>query len=186
MTRIFYAIVDGDPLTSGGYVVVPPHGDTVQDDEGRKRHLAYVGHNAWCAQCKTMGVIIGGSGISDDMRLFDQTLGGLKQAVSGDYVACGCREHPRVVARYATCWTLADSEPVASALPRRTAQQDAQWDEQFVLLDATGRALADTYYTIRYPSGDLVHGVTDIQGRTSRHETKGAAKLSLFIGHLHG
>jgi hypothetical protein len=64
MKRIYYAIVDGDPLTSGGYVVVPPDGDTIQDDEGRRREIAYIGHNAWCAKCKTMGRIIGGSGVS--------------------------------------------------------------------------------------------------------------------------
>jgi hypothetical protein len=113
MTRIFYAIVDGDPLTSGGYVMVPPHQDTVEDDQGKKRNIAYVGHSAWCAQCKSMGVIVGGSGMSMDMRPTNQALGGLKQAISGDYVACGCHENPRVVARYAPGLRFIDKQTPA-------------------------------------------------------------------------
>jgi hypothetical protein len=61
--------------------------------------------------------------------------------------------------------------------------QSGQYVEQFTLHDATGNALRDTYYTLRLPSGSLVHGVTDHMGRTERYATDGAHRIAVYLGH---
>ncbi|MEX3857205.1 hypothetical protein AB3X94_24720 [Paraburkholderia sp. BR10923] len=57
------------------------------------------------------------------------------------------------------------------------------FDEQFTLKDHNGRALPDTLYTVRLPSGELTHGVTDHAGRTARYRTRGAQSIDIYIGH---
>ncbi|MGF6855218.1 hypothetical protein [Paraburkholderia sp. CI3] len=58
-----------------------------------------------------------------------------------------------------------------------------RFDQRFTLTDTGGKVLPDTYYTARLPSGALVHGITDLQGRTKRYQTEGARSIRLFIGH---
>jgi hypothetical protein len=58
-----------------------------------------------------------------------------------------------------------------------------RFDEQFTLTDVGGSALADTYYTVRLPSGELRYGITDSKGRTERHLTKGAQSVRIYLGH---
>jgi uncharacterized protein (DUF2345 family) len=62
-------------------------------------------------------------------------------------------------------------------------KQPDRYDEQFSLLDAAGSALPKTYYTVLLPSGYRVHGVTDSQGRTSRHHTDSAQSIRIHLGH---
>jgi hypothetical protein len=193
MARIFHAVVDGDPLTSGGHLVVPPHGDTIQDDEGRNRYVAYIGHRAWCAKCKTMGTIIGGAGISENMRTYNQALGGLMQAVSGDRVACGCKERPRIIARYATCFSfieegyakrsdeLAGVAPVDRAAPWSHSTNDARdYDEQ---VRATGQGATDGYpYFIETTDGRTESGRLDRRALLSRISTIAVEEYTIYWG----
>ncbi|MEX3856102.1 hypothetical protein AB3X94_18875 [Paraburkholderia sp. BR10923] len=60
---------------------------------------------------------------------------------------------------------------------------DRTHDEQYTLKDAGDRTMRDTYYTVRLPSGSLVHGVTDGLGRTKRYKTNGAQSISIYLGH---
>ncbi|MBB5511303.1 hypothetical protein HDG35_007605, partial [Paraburkholderia sp. JPY681] len=46
-----------------------------------------------------------------------------------------------------------------------------------------GRIMRDTYYTVRLPSGSLVHGITDGLGRTERYKTNGAQSIYVYLGH---
>jgi hypothetical protein len=66
---------------------------------------------------------------------------------------------------------------VELSIPQRT------YDERFTLRDRGGRVLCDTYYTVRLPSGKLIHGVTDSLGRTERYATDEAQRLTLYLGH---
>jgi len=187
---IYYAIVEGDPLTSGGnsQVIEGNSRCTIEDHEGRNRAQAYLGHQAWCAACQSVGVITAGSGISDYLRGIDYTIGGAKEAVDGDIVVCKCETHPRVVAVYARHCSYPDisgCRPQATETPSRLPAPVASkpYDEQFRLSDAKGSPLANTYYTARLPSGELVHGVTDSHGRTERYETEGARSIQIYLGH---
>ncbi|MEX3810082.1 hypothetical protein AB3X96_07405 [Paraburkholderia sp. BR13439] len=67
----------------------------------------------------------------------------------------------------------------ASAL----TSKDRTHDEQYILKDGDGRVMHDTYYTVRLPSGSLVHGVTDGLGRTKRYKTNGAQSIYVYLGH---
>jgi hypothetical protein len=99
---IYYAIVKGDPLTSGGNSQViggSPH-STIQGPDGQHREQAYLGQEAWCAACQSVGVILAGAGISGYLRGWDETIGA-QEAVSDDVVICKCERHPCVMAAYA-------------------------------------------------------------------------------------
>ncbi|WP_133665485.1 hypothetical protein [Paraburkholderia sp. BL10I2N1] len=75
------------------------------------------------------------------------------------------------------------SAPAVSAQASSASAPRATYDEQFTLRDGEGRALADTYYTARMPAGELQHGATDSQGRTTRYETDGAQSIRIYLGH---
>jgi type VI secretion system secreted protein VgrG len=57
-------------------------------------------------------------------------------------------------------------------------------DEQFILKDGTGKPLAGMAYTAKLPSNQIVHGVTDEDGKTERFETDNAQKIDIHIGHI--
>ncbi|SIT43990.1 hypothetical protein BN2475_460001 [Paraburkholderia ribeironis] len=53
----------------------------------------------------------------------------------------------------------------------------------FVTVGALTRALPDMFYTVRFPSGELKHCVTDDAGRTARCGTDGEQRLAIYLGH---
>lgn len=57
------------------------------------------------------------------------------------------------------------------------------FDEQYLLQDEEGNILANMPYTVKLPSGELVHGTTDEEGRTKRYATEQAEELEVFAGH---
>jgi uncharacterized protein (DUF2345 family) len=96
-----------------------------------------------------------------------------------DPVYCPCGKN-RILASGSSPFFYSNdsaSEPAQSSTPTRA------YDEQFTLTDAAGKALPDTYYTVRMPSGSLVHGVTDAQGHTARHETSSSQSIRIYLGH---
>ncbi len=58
------------------------------------------------------------------------------------------------------------------------------FDEQFLLIDGAGTPLADTYYTAKLSSGELVHGETDAAGKTQRFYTVNTDRIEIYLGHL--
>lgn len=184
MCGIYYAAVEDDPLTSGNgsRVFAYKQAGTIQGEDGRRRRMAFIGDEAYCPKCNSTGVITYGAGVSEKHRLFDR-VNSRRQAVGGDIVLCKCPDHPRIIATYGRSWKITDrGEETLAPVARAPAQQLA-YDEQFTLTDAAGKALADTYYTVRLPSGELQHGVTDSSGRTTRYTTDGAQRLRVYIGH---
>jgi hypothetical protein len=185
VARIFHAVVEGDPITGGGYLVVPAHGDRVSDDEGRKRYLAYIGHGAWCAQCKTMGTIVGGSGISEDMRICNSAIGGKRQAVSGDLIACDCETQPTIIARYATWWTFSDDAATDPSVERTATggqlrNRAHDHDEQ---IRAIGTGSSPGYpYFIETADGRTESGRLDSQAFLSRISTIAAEDYTIYWG----
>jgi hypothetical protein len=183
MHGIFYAVVEDDPLTSGGRVFANKGIATIKGEDGKSRRMAFIGDTAWCATCKTAGEIIGGAPTSKRMR--DLVNGGRLQAVGGDLVACKCKPSPRIIATYGLRWVIRDIAEAAlkqANAAAETAQRHA-YDEQFTLYDAIGNPMPETFYTVVFPSGDRVHGVTDSSGRTERHGTSGAQNIRLYLGH---
>jgi hypothetical protein len=83
---------------------------------------------------------------------------------------------------YSTGHDMAESLGYAWACNCRERAPN-RYDERFALTDAGGNALANTFYTVRLPSGELQHGVTDSSGKTARYKTDGAQQLALYLGH---
>lgn len=107
---VFYAAVDGDPLTShpNSYVIAGPgrHAATVVGEDGKTRSLVYIGDSAWCGACRSFGRIVGGAGVSDNRRMIDLTGGGRRQAVGEDQVLCKCQTLPRIIALHGRRWQV--------------------------------------------------------------------------------
>lgn len=176
-----HQIVEGDPLTSGGQVVGGASHATIEGPDGVSRRQTHLGHEAWCEACKSFGVVAEGSGIPDHLRAWDERLQA-KEAVDGDIVLCKCERPPQVIAQYGRLVEYRDFDGNAGVAPP-AASSPVSHDEQFTLTDATGNALADTYYTVRLPSGELSHGVTDSSGRTDRYWTDGSCSINFYLGH---
>ncbi|WP_175148070.1 hypothetical protein [Paraburkholderia ultramafica] len=119
--------------------------------------------------------------------MVDNVNGGRLQAVGGDEIHCKCAQAPRIIAVYGRSWTIQNnSDSETRTVASRATSQSAPsviYDEQFTLKDGNGMPLPDTYYTIRLPSGELAHGVTDSQGRTERYPTSDAQQISIPVGH---
>lgn len=182
MRGTYYTVVDGDPLTSGSNSRAYARSGScfIDDDEGR---MVFIGDPAYCERCDSVGKIVGGAGVSDMHRMIDMENLGRRQAVGGDWVLCKCPERPRVLAYYARSWIIHDSGDAEQRAERAiTPTPRLVYDEQFTLIDAEGKALPQTYYTVQIPSGELVHGITDSAGHTARHETDGAQRIAIYLG----
>ncbi|SDR51192.1 hypothetical protein SAMN05443245_6857 [Paraburkholderia fungorum] len=184
MSVIYYAAVEDDPLTSGNgsRVFAMKQGATIQGEDGKRRSLAFIGDDAYCPACNTTGVITYGAGVGDRRRLLDR-VNNRRQAVGGDIVLCKCAQHPRIIALYGRKWRITDRDNEARASFAKGPLQSLVYDEQFTLTDASGKALLNTYYTVRLPSGELQHGLTDSSGRTTRYITDAAQHLRIYLGH---
>ena len=185
MSGIYYAAVEGDPLTSGegSHVYAKEKVGTIVDETGRPRRMVFIGDHAYCSKCGSTGLITYGAGVSERKRMIDLVNGGRRQAVGGDLVLCKCADPPRIIAVYGRKWMIHDRGDETHAPVAKAPAQSLPYDEQFTLTDAAGKALADTSYTVRMPSGELRHGVTDSQGRTERYKTKGAQSIRIYLGH---
>lgn len=185
MAGTYYAAVEGDPLTSGegSFVYSGKYVGAIADESGRPRRMAFIGDEAYCVACKSTGFITYGAGLNEHRRMIDLVNGGRLQAVGGDIVLCRCAEPPRIIAVYGRRWMIYDQGEEAKARVAKTRVGNFIHDEQFTLTDATGNPLANVWYSIRMPSGELVHGVTDSAGKTARYTTDGAQRLRVYLGH---
>lgn len=145
--------------------------------------IATVGMETYCTACKQKGFIA-----PKGPRWPGTGPNGKQWALSGDINICGCNPppvfYPIRERRMSMSFTSEQAAAMVDDGVNAPAQQTqtAQYDEQFVLHDANGRVLCDTYYTVRLPSGSLVHGTTDSAGRTARHVTEGAQSVRIYLG----
>ncbi|WP_322028452.1 hypothetical protein [Paraburkholderia sp. J76] len=185
MAGVYYAAVDGDPLTSGegSRVYATKNVGTIEDESGRPRRMVFIRDDAWCTKCNSTGSITYGVNIRKGGRMLDLVNGGRDQAVGGDIVLCKCADHPRIVAAYGRKWMILDQGQDKVASAARAPAQIFAYDQQFTLSDAAGKSLVNTWYTVRMPSGELLHGITDSAGKTARYRTDGVQRLALYLGH---
>ncbi|WP_322061139.1 hypothetical protein [Paraburkholderia sp. J63] len=186
MAGIYYAVVQGDPLTSGegsSVYSTKKRVGTIADKSGRPRPMIFIGDEGYCPKCKTMGAITYGAGVSNRKRMVDLVNGGRLQAVGGDIVLCNCADPPRIIAVYGRKWMIHDQGEENAASVAQVPAQNFTYDQQFTLSDAAGKSLVNTWYTVRMPSGELLHGITDSAGKTARYRTNDARTLYLYLGH---
>lgn len=159
-------VADGDRPSTGG--VVFAYSDFF-NEEGKA--YARKENKATCGNCKGAWPIYGTAG--------DWMDGGEPYVKDGDRVLCPCGRNIVFAAGSSNAF-YSESKGEATATP---TPQALIYDQQFMLRDSNGRPLSDTYYTVRLPSGELVHGITDNWGRTSRHETTSAQNVRIYLGH---
>ncbi|MCA8255234.1 PAAR domain-containing protein [Burkholderia sp. AU31624] len=169
---IFYAVVEDDPLDSGGYVLDGGECGTIVGDDGKRRRITFVGQRAWCSTCESIGTIEAAPGTPNKRRLRDFTSAGRVQALSGDWVRCRCERPPRINSRYGRTWKIAETEldtgipAAAAAMPGTPATALPTYDDRFVLRDADGNPLSYTGYALRRDTGTFEYGRTDASGQT--------------------
>ncbi|MCP3722761.1 PAAR domain-containing protein [Paraburkholderia sp. CNPSo 3272] len=176
----YYAIVDGDPISSGGNVHVLERDEWIEGPDGRERAVAYLGDQAYCEACKTWGVLVPHAGIARYLRTDHHKRGA--QAVSGDGVICKCEPMPVVMAVYGRSESMDDIGDSARLLKAQTPSRDI-YDERFTLTDREGNPLRNVRYRVRTGSNVLASGVTDSGGRTQRIVTNGSQALRLEVEH---
>ncbi|CAM2182243.1 PAAR domain-containing protein [Paraburkholderia sacchari] len=180
---IYYAVVEGDPLTSGGnsrIIEGNPH-CTIQGPDGQHRKQAYLGHEAWCADCQSVGIIVAGARISESLRGRDFTIGGAQEAVDGDIVICKCETPPRVIACYARSVTYIDEDRAAPIVAGPAAQSGRTYDEQ-VTASVRGVSVQGYPYLIETSDGQIVCGRADGNGRLPRIYTDSAGTYAIHWG----
>lgn len=147
---IFYGVVEGDSLDSGGRVIDGAPGFSVEGEDGRHRRMTFLGQHAWCDVCESAGKIVAALGSPDTHRMLDLTSGHRRQALGGDLVLCKCKRHPRIVAVHARSMKIIDdgggratglvaASTTTSAAPRPVSLPS--FDDRFVLGDHTGKSV---------------------------------------------
>lgn len=180
---IFYAAVDGDPLTGhpDSHVIarIGHRSASVEGEDGKTRSLVYIGDSAWCGACQSMGVITGSAPVPEQRRMIDLVGGGRRQAVGEDHVRCNCTTPPRIIATYGKRWKIVDERRGGSssdAPPRAPASvasppsppiesQHARWF--FIWDSVTGEALSNR---------DIIANVGGIR-QTGRTDSEGYARI---------
>ena len=173
----YYAAVEGDPLDSGegGYICGTKKTiGTIEDGNGKRRNMVFIGDEGYCAKCKSTGAITYGAGVSDRRRMVDLVNGGRLQAVGGDIVLCKCATPPRIIAAYGRRFEIVDDgDATPSGIPgNATGTPAPQKPEKprhvrwFFLCDAaTGEPLRNRNY-LADVAGTKQFGKTDGDGYT--------------------
>ena len=162
-------VADYDRTTTGGVVI----GRSNYFNEEGKMYARKENH-ATCGNCK------GGWPIYGTAR--DWMDEGFPLVKDMDRVLCPCGKNFVLAAGNSNAFYSESNGEAQNEKPIATPTI-ATYDEQFMLRDAKGSPLANTYYTVRMPLGELRRGVTDMQGRTERYETTDAQSIRIYLGH---
>ncbi|WP_218641381.1 hypothetical protein, partial [Burkholderia ubonensis] len=122
---IFFAVVAGDPLDNGaGSKVIEGTSDwTIEGPDGLLREKTYLGQEAWCDACKSVGLIVAAPGAPDHLRDYNQGRAAYG-AFGGDLVRCLCERPPRIIATYARSVTYVEDYGHGEAL---NAAWESSW-----------------------------------------------------------
>lgn len=177
----------GDPTSHHGVVL---EGSLTDICMGQP--IAFIGHKVHCPKCKGDFPIVEG--------VLTTTFYGKGVAVAGMKTSCGAvliatqftdtvewSSGPSAgsapAAKAASTAAAAAAAAGATGGPAQTAAEAEPFDEQFVLLNEEKRVLAEMPYTVKLPSGEIVRGITDLEGRTARYATDAAQSIEIYLGH---
>jgi uncharacterized Zn-binding protein involved in type VI secretion len=166
----------GDPTSHGGQVV-----SATSNTKLFGKEVACVGDRVSCPKDGHSNcVIVEGSDF--------WKINGKKVALHGHRTSCGAV----LIATFGEVLHDregggAEAQAAAAAHMRQQARQAENalpHDEQFHLVDEQGNPHADTHYTAKLPSGEIIHGVTDSEGKTSRFNSDDAQRVDIYLGHI--
>lgn len=178
--KVYYAAVADDPLTGpqGGYAIASMGWGDVQGDDGRYRRLVFIGDQAYCATCESIGEITYGVTIRPGGRL---TFGVKEQAVGGDLVLCNCPESPRIEARYGRNWKIEDDSGTAPNAPGESLSRVTNVNH-WVVFNLSGREKCESLSCIaRFEDGTIEQGEIDAANRVRFERGNGTACESFEI-----
>jgi hypothetical protein len=184
---IFYSVVEGDPLDSGGSsAVIEGLADcTIEGEDGRHRKQAFLGHKAWCDRCKSAGVIVAAAGCATNLRMFDRTIG-QHEAVGGDEIMCKCPTAPRIIAVHGRNCMIIDgggkiNNTAASTSLQETPPGLRNFDEQVRAIARIG-AMEGYPYFVETAGGRTYNGYTDKNGHLPRITTGDDESYTVYWG----
>ncbi|WP_133678710.1 PAAR domain-containing protein [Paludibacterium purpuratum] len=166
----------GDPTSHGGYVV------SASGTIAYGKQIACMGDRVMCPKPGHENCMIAEG--SEFWKIY-----GRPAALDGHKTSCGA-------VLLSTCGEVthdhegggAEAQAAAAALVRqyqaRQEPPEQPHDEQFHLVDEHGNPHADTHFTAKLPTGEIVHGVTDSEGRTPRIRTDDARHVEIHLGHI--
>jgi uncharacterized Zn-binding protein involved in type VI secretion len=175
-----YLIRDGDTTTAGGTVIAS--GSHMPIDG---LIVALEGDAVQCPACKSTGFIK----CTPPIRKFTGHAG-TQLSVDGDLCMCGCPTPPRLIASQKmhsigfSASEIASTPAAAPWLAHAGLSLEPfgyVHDEQFQLLGANGKPLANRKYKAVSSSDSSVTGMTDSAGNTQRIKTPAADTLQLFL-----
>jgi hypothetical protein len=172
--------VVGDKLAGGGTVL--PNEENI-DFTFEGNQAALIGGKAYCATCKSSGIIAKAGGPA---RL--SYMGTREIALDHDILLCKCARHPLIIAVHAGDSTVDDeAEKYASAMSTSGSASDARtqtvgtFDEQ-VATRARSASLHGYPFVVETPGGQTVCGRVDSNGRLPRVHTDSANVYSIHWG----
>jgi hypothetical protein len=178
MRRVFLGVGD----RAGSAVIIEGLPSVTCSNPPPEVHISTLYMKTYCSACGKEGFIA-----PQGFRWDGTGPNGQQWALSGDINVCGCSPAPVFHAErnMAQIFDVGDGAMLTGRGANAATSNAMQYayDEQFTLRDGGGRVLQDTYYTVRLPSGELIHGVTDGAGRTARYATDGAQRVAVYIGH---
>jgi uncharacterized Zn-binding protein involved in type VI secretion len=173
----------GDPTSHHGVVL---EGSLMDICMGQP--IAFIGHKVHCPKCRGDFPIVEG--------VLTTTFYGKGVAVAGMKTSCGAVliatqftdtvEWSSGASGSSSAATAAKAAAATAAVAvgaSKPAPEAKPFDEQFVLFNEEKRVLAEMPYTVKLPSGELVRGVTDLEGRTDRYVTDAAQPIEIYLGH---
>lgn len=184
---IRYWILQGDPTSSGGIVVDATFNVHANPGDGGAKPVALIGGLATCGQCGSPGRILPAPPRVSWIPKFN----GVDVALSGDYVACKCEQHPILINTSYKQLVSIHSEGVTVIQPpfqethsnTNIVAASLQFNDRFQIIDEqTGKPAALQSYAILRESEDLEYGVTDENGYThiTSDETE-SEELSIYL-----
>ncbi len=151
------------------------HGGTVMatQQQAIANGMAFLraGDGFVCPKCKVWSTLV--------MNNQNIIMFGKPVAFVGDKFTCGATLMPNQ--------SLVGGQESASTFSNSSSQSqttNSKYNQQFIIKDRYGHPLKNSPYTIKLPSGELIHSSTDSAGKTARHATNGVQKIEVHQGHI--
>ncbi len=168
---VYYAAVEGDPLTTGdgSYTIAKHFWATIDDGKGAgPRRMIVIGDEAFCSVCQSIGEVTYGVRIRPGGRTDCM---GRDQAVGGDLVNCNCSAKPRIHVPYGRNFEIIDNSEASRitalsslgtpAVARSATQASASGYDEQVRANAAPALAVGYPYLIETTGGQTISGRTD-------------------------
>lgn len=171
------AIIMGDSTTGGGKVIEGSPNSTIMG-----KPIARMGDKATCPINGHGGVVTILEGDATN------TIDGKPTAFHMATLSCGCKvigSQSIYMVEKASGGSSSAKSSATEAKPASPPTKEAlaaEFNDFFVMRDATGKPVPNAHYAVEFPDGSFEYGVTDDKGHTDLHVTgEEAQQLTLYL-----